>query len=197
MSDKMYAMLIAHDVEDFDAWKAKFDAHEDMRRSAGIVLHNLHRNGDKPNNVIGFFASPNLEGLQSFVGNPGLKEAMAEAGVVSVPEITFVQNRAMDLSPDADASAGAIIRHPVADFDKWKASFDAHDAVRKAGGVVGYSVNTTVDDGNLVIGFIQGRDLDGLRAFSAAPELKAAMEAAGVTGPPTITFTNRVEMKRY
>lgn len=193
----IYAALIRHAVADFDVWKRAFDAHEGARREAGVTMHNLHRNADDANELVVYLASGTLEALQGFMAAPELKQAMADAGVTGAPEITFVQNRDMAISADGAATVGVVISHPVADYDRWKGAFDAHGAARKAGGVIGHSINTVVGDDNQVVALAQGSDLDALRAFFASPDLKEAMAGAGVTGPPSLLFVEHVEMKRY
>jgi len=193
----MYGTLIRHEVADYDVWKAAFDAHEGARREGGFVMHNLHRNDENPNEVVVYLASPNLAGMQSFVSSPKLKEAMSEAGVTGPPEILFVQSREMNISTDGSAKAGCIVQHPIADYDTWKVAFDEHDGVRKEAGVLGHSVNTVAGSDKEVVALAQSDSMDKLRALFSSAELKAAMENAGVTGPPKFTFVNHVEMKRY
>jgi len=198
MSDgPIYGAVIRHEVADFDAWKRAFDDHEGARREGGIVMHNLHRNDEKPNDVLIYLSSPNLKALQGMVASDNLKAAMMKAGVVGAPQITLVQNREMNVNTDGTAKAGAVIRHRGADYDTWKAAFDDHDSVRKTSGVLGYSVNTVVGSDNDVVALAQSDSIDELRAMFGSADLAAAMKAAGVTGPPEIVYVNHVEMKRY
>ena len=198
MSDApMYGMLIRHEVADFDTWKRAFEAHENARRDGGIVMHNVHRNDENPNEVVVYLASPNLEGMQGFVDSDATKEAMASAGVTGPPEIVFVQSREMNISTDGSAKAGCIVEHPIANYDTWKRAFDEHEPVRKAAGVLGHSVNTVAGSDKEVVALAQSDSMDKLRALFGSPDLKEAMDGAGVTGPPRFTFVNHVEMKRY
>lgn len=57
----------------------------------------------------------------------------------------------MNASAPDTSSAILRIEHPVADFDAWKASFDADPLGREASGVVGYRVMRAADDRNHVL----------------------------------------------
>ena len=43
---------------------------------------------------------------------------------------------------------------------------------------------------NVVVIYLQAESLEALRAFAAAPELKAVMAAAGVVGAPDLSFVH-------
>jgi hypothetical protein len=193
----MYAILVQHPVADFDKWKESFDAHEGFRREMGVTMHNLHRVADDPNTVLIFAGVEDVDTAMQKMGSDDMKKVMMEAGVTGPPVVKVLQNRGMALEPTGSKS-GVLFEHPVADYDKWKAVFDGHDAARQAEGAAdGWSVNTLKDDGNHVVGYIRTRDADKLKAFAGSDSLKAAMGDAGVTGPPSFTFLDHVEMKRY
>ena len=81
-------------------------------------------------------------------------------------------------------SAALIVRSHVADFDKWKAVFDAHEPGRRDHGIDGHHINRAEDDPNRLTIYFPVSDLDGARAYFASDEVKAAMAEAGVQGPP-------------
>ena len=83
-----------------------------------------------------------------------------------------------------------VVTHKVADYAKWKPSFDAHDSVRLANGLHRYVIGRGVTDTNMVLVAMKADDLAKAKAFSQSPDLKNAMKKAGVTGPPTIHFIN-------
>lgn len=83
-----------------------------------------------------------------------------------------------------------VVTHKVADFSKWKPSYDAHDSVRTANGLHSYVIGRGVADTNMVLVAMKADDLAKAKAFSQSPALKDAMKKAGVTGPPTIHFIN-------
>jgi quinol monooxygenase YgiN len=84
--------------------------------------------------------------------------------------------------------ASVLIKHPVEDFEKWKAGFDAFHDTRKSGGEKSYQIFRTIDDPNNVVALFEWDDIDNARAFLNSSELKDAMEQAGVSGQPEITI---------
>lgn len=80
--------------------------------------------------------------------------------------------------------AALIVRSHVADFDKWKAVFDAHEPGRRDHGIGGHHINQAEDDANRLTIYFPVSDLDGAREYFASDEVKAAMAEAGVQGPP-------------
>ena len=87
-----------------------------------------------------------------------------------------------------------MIRHPVSDFDAWKPHYMAHDSMRAAYGMTHFSLSRGMDNPNMVLIANRIDDVQKAKDFSMMPELKAVMDSAGVTGPPTIEFA---ELVRY
>jgi hypothetical protein len=83
-----------------------------------------------------------------------------------------------------------FVRHDVADYEKWRKAYDDFDAERGGMGVVGNAVHRSVVDGNNVTITHDFESLDKAKAFIDSPRLREVMEAAGVTGPPDVWFTN-------
>ncbi|TAL43677.1 MAG: hypothetical protein EPN92_09815 [Chitinophagaceae bacterium] len=81
------------------------------------------------------------------------------------------------------------VTHKVADYEKFQASYDAHDSLRLANGLHSYVIARGVDDPNTVMVVVKVDDIEKARAFSKDAGLKNAMKEAGVTGAPTITFS--------
>ena len=84
----------------------------------------------------------------------------------------------------------AAVRHPVADYDRWKAGFDAYPPT--SNGAQFARVNRSVEDPN-VVAVVMGFDsVEAAQAFLDSPELAAKMEEAGVSGPPRIELDEEV-----
>src|SRR5579871_1902150 len=81
-----------------------------------------------------------------------------------------------------------IIQHKVKDFDKWLTVYEAHDSARKASGLTEIALGRGIDDNNEITVASKSEDMQKAKNFTNSPELKAAMQKAGVTGPPTISF---------
>ena len=57
------------------------------------------------------------------------------------------------------------VQHPVADFDTWKATFDADPLGREASGVTGHRVMRAADDPNYVLIDLEFRTADEASAM--------------------------------
>jgi len=93
--------------------------------------------------------------------------------------------------------ASMFIKHRVADFGKWKPVFDEHELTRREAGATAHSLHRNADDPNVVTITFHVDDVARAREFVASPDLRAAMERAGVEGHPEIWITEDVEDKRY
>ena len=78
--------------------------------------------------------------------------------------------------------------HKVADFEKWKASYEEHDSMRVANGIHSYVIGRGLDDPNMVLVAVKADDMEKAKAFAKDPSLKKAMQKGGVTGTPSISF---------
>jgi len=87
-----------------------------------------------------------------------------------------------------------IIRHKVADYDKWKPAYDAHDSARLADGLHSFVIGRDVSDPNMITVALKADDLAKAKAFAKDPGLKKAMQKGGVTGVPSIKFYTMVFM---
>ena len=93
--------------------------------------------------------------------------------------------------------ASMFIKHRVADFSAWKPHFDEHETARKEFGATAHSLHRDADDPNLVVVAFRVDDIARAKEFTASPDLKVAMERAGVVGAPEFWFTEDVEDKHY
>jgi hypothetical protein len=82
--------------------------------------------------------------------------------------------------------------HRVADFAKWKASYDAHDSMKLASGMHNYVIGRSIEDSNLILVAVKADDINKAKAFSKDPSLKQAMQKGGVIGTPSFTFARIV-----
>ncbi|RPE13058.1 hypothetical protein EGT74_05855 [Chitinophaga lutea] len=78
--------------------------------------------------------------------------------------------------------------HKVANFAKWKASYDAHDSMRLANQIHSYIIGRGVQDSNMVLVVVKVGDMDKAKAFAKDASLKMAMQKGGVTGTPSFSF---------
>ena len=84
--------------------------------------------------------------------------------------------------------AHLLIRHKVKDYAAWKATFDEFIETRRASGEKSWHVWHLHDDPNNLVVLFEWDSLGNARAFMANPDLKGAMEEAGVVEPPEAYF---------
>ena len=84
------------------------------------------------------------------------------------------------------------IHHTVADYAKWRAGFDAHEAARRAAGATGVQqVYRDMENPNAITIIMEWDSTEKARQFAQAPALKEVMEKAGVTSAPEVRLLNR------
>jgi hypothetical protein len=81
-----------------------------------------------------------------------------------------------------------MIRHKVADFAKWKTGYDTHASARTAAGLKQVHLLTNLDNPNEVVLLFAADDLNKAKAFAASPDLREAMQKAGVSEQPDVYF---------
>jgi hypothetical protein len=181
------AVLITHLVADFDRWKAGFDDHESARRDAGVVGHHINRAEDDPKNVTVYLALTDVDRARAFSESDSLAAQMRSFGVLAPAELRWMLPVREAIVWDRQLPA-FLLHHRVADFDRWAAGYDAAGELQAAKGIVGHAANRSLDDPTVISVYHQAESFDTLRSFLGDPGLRAAMEAAGVTSAPEISF---------
>jgi hypothetical protein len=83
-------------------------------------------------------------------------------------------------------SVTALVQHPVADYAAWRKVYEEVADLQTRGGVIAKSVHRAKDDANLVLVQHKFGTMAEATAFFSNGDLKAAMQRAGVSGPPRI-----------
>jgi hypothetical protein len=81
-----------------------------------------------------------------------------------------------------------VVNHKVTDFDKFLTSYEAHDSLRLANGIHSYVIGRGVKDPNMIMVATKVDDIEKAKAFGKSSTLRQAMQKAGVTGKPDISF---------
>lgn len=81
-----------------------------------------------------------------------------------------------------------LVRHKVADFDKWKLEYEDHRSAREAAGLKDLYIWCNEDDPNEVILLFEVSDVAKAKEFTGSPDAKEKRQAAGVQGSPDIQF---------
>ena len=108
---------------------------------------------------------------------------------------TTANNNTTEVKPETVTStivttpqAMMVATHKVANFAKWKASYDQHDSMRLANGIHSYVIGRGLRDSNMVIVAVKVDDMAKAKKFANDPSLKKAMQKGGVIGAPTFNF---------
>jgi quinol monooxygenase YgiN len=83
-----------------------------------------------------------------------------------------------------------LVQHKVKDFAAWKKEFDSAIGLRKSNGELSAQVLRDASDPNSLTIINKWNSLENAQKFAHSPELKAAMEKAGVAGAPNVYFLN-------
>ncbi len=88
----MHYLIVQHTMEDYGKWRPVFDAHEGVRQTYGVRDAQVFRNVENPNELLLKFRVDSVERAQKLAHSQELKDAMADAGVVGIPEVFFVES---------------------------------------------------------------------------------------------------------
>jgi hypothetical protein len=144
-----------------------------------------------------------LRFLKTLVYGVGLSVLFAScnSGSTSSADETAMDSTAKDTSatmptpaPPVPAEPGAvvIIKHKVANYDKWKEAYDSHDSARLANGLHNFVIGRGMDDPNMVIVILKMDDADKAKAFTVSQDTRDRMKKGGVIGTPEIDFVHVV-----
>ena len=86
--------------------------------------------------------------------------------------------------------ASMLVQQRVKDFGEWKKAYDAMAAVRASKGGLADQIFRDSNDPNKITVILKWDSLENAQKYAQSPELKAAMEKAGVEGAPQIHFLN-------
>ena len=86
--------------------------------------------------------------------------------------------------------ASMLVQHKVHDFATWKMVFDSVQDFRTSSGEKTHHIFRDAGDQNSLTLLFGWDSIENAQKFAHSAELRAAMEKAGVAGPPTITFLN-------
>ena len=89
--------------------------------------------------------------------------------------------------------AHLLIRHKVKDYSVWKTTFDAFIETRRKSGEKSWQIWHPDGDPNNLVLLFEWDNLKNARAFMSNPDLKHAMEEAGVIEPPEAYFLEQYD----
>lgn len=89
----MTFVLIRFSVEDFEKWKPGFEAAAALRTKAGSKGIRAFTKVDNTNEVVILGEFAGLETARQFFQSPELREAQQRAGVIGIPELTYLDEK--------------------------------------------------------------------------------------------------------
>jgi len=84
-------LLIRTRVADYATWKSVFDERESSRKEHGGKRHWIYRSADEGNDVTISIEFATVDQAKAYAADPGLREAMARAGVSGQPEFAYLE----------------------------------------------------------------------------------------------------------
>ena len=81
-----------------------------------------------------------------------------------------------------------LVRHKVADFSKWKPTYDSHLPARQKAGLKEVHLLRNADDPNELVLLFEAEDVQKARDFAASADLKETMQRSGVVDRPDAYF---------
>lgn len=85
-----------------------------------------------------------------------------------------------------------VVKFKVANYAKWKMSYDGSDSIRNAHGRHKYIVARGTDDSNMVLVATRMDDVTKAKEMAASSGLKERMKKGGVTSTPTFDYLEAV-----
>ena len=82
--------IVQHPVSDYTAWRTVYEQVQPLRDKHGVSAADVLQDPSNPNQVTVLHWFPSVDKAQAFVADPGLKDAMANAGVTAPPRIEIV-----------------------------------------------------------------------------------------------------------
>ena len=86
----MAHIVVWHEVDDFDPWKAKFDEHGETRRAAGSLGGKVFRSSGSSREVVVVLEWDTDENARAFISSQELGSVMSQAGVRGQPRVAFL-----------------------------------------------------------------------------------------------------------
>jgi len=82
--------IVQHPVSDYAAWRTVYDQVQPLRDKHGVSAADVLQDPSDPNNLTVLHWFPSVDNAKAFAADPGLKDAMAKAGVTAPPRIEIV-----------------------------------------------------------------------------------------------------------
>lgn len=86
----MPLFITSHKVENYEKWRAIFDADAQVRADAGVKNVRVCRSAEDMNEIYVLFDADNPEAVKEEMSTPDMQEKMQAAGVLSEPTMKLL-----------------------------------------------------------------------------------------------------------
>ena len=87
----MATLSVHHKVADYPKWRAVFEEMDAVRRKFGETSYQVYRSAADPLELTILTEWPSIEQARAYATSPDLKAGMQNAGVISQPDVTFLE----------------------------------------------------------------------------------------------------------
>jgi quinol monooxygenase YgiN len=102
----MAALIVHHKVQDYPAWRKGFDETTLTRTRFGSTGQQVYRSPSDPNEITILTVWKDISQARTYAQSNELKEAMKNAGVISQPDVTFLDEVK---NPEVDSMGAAEV----------------------------------------------------------------------------------------
>jgi len=87
----MAQLSVHHQVADYENWRKVYDGMDATRRQFGMTHARVFRAAGNPNEITVQTEWPTLDQARAYARSPELKQGMEKAGVISQPDVYFLE----------------------------------------------------------------------------------------------------------
>jgi heme-degrading monooxygenase HmoA len=87
----MTTLSVHHKIADYSKWRAVFDGMDSLRRQFGETSFRVFHSASDPLDITVHTEWPSVDAARAYATSPDLKAGMQNAGVVSQPDIAFLE----------------------------------------------------------------------------------------------------------
>lgn len=190
----MHGAIVMQRVEDYEAWRAVFDADLEARKRAGFAAQGVMRGMEDAKLVAVWLAVTDVARAKAYFADKDMRARFRRAGAIGAPQIQLSSNVDARMEPGRKGLHAAIVSLRVEEWPPFKVAFAAQAESRSAAGVIGYALSQDVGDERLVYVYLQSDDPAKLKLYLASRDLKQAWRDAGVSGTPLFKLVREGEL---
>ena len=179
----MTCVIVQNEITNFNNWKKAYEANVENRKKAGISELLVLRDVSNPNYVSVILGVSDVSSSKAFFNDPETAQLMREAGVISKPRFTYFKVSDSGTNPNPDY---LIVRHRIAEYEKWKPAFDHHETVRANYNIRLVAVGKDLDDPANIVAVFNSNQASNFTDFLEKSNLKDVMHDTGVISEPVV-----------